>query len=102
MTELRNSIVLFEPQDIKVSRVDGSLFDDGIPRIREESVTIPDDPETDPVTLIVYHRADEFNSYIVAVLNALGFPESDLEYVAQRLIREVSNASTQPQGTTND
>jgi hypothetical protein len=44
------------------------------------------DGETEEARIAV--RPDAFISFIVASLNALGFPESDTEYIAQRYDRE--------------
>lgn len=89
-----SSITLLDPEDVRVGRVDGDLFNDGIDRIRQE-YTVQFDGGKVPV--VIYSRVDDFHSYVVALLNALGFPDGDLEYVAQRLIKEATDAATQQQ-----
>lgn len=79
----RDYYILLDPDHVDVVRVEGHEFEDGEDRI----VTAFD---TDDVQVRVAVHPDAFMSFTVAILNALGFPEGDLEYLADRYMKEVS------------
>ena len=82
------AIVLLDPDEAVLVRVDGHEFDDGQDRIvmTWEDVKLLDDDVTVDVRVAVL--PDAFMSFLVAALNALNFPEGDLEYLAERYTKE--------------
>jgi hypothetical protein len=82
-----SQVVLLDPDDATVVRVEGREFGDGNDRIL---VTWEGRGEGPPWLLRLAIRPDAFMTFVVAVLNALGFPEGDLEYLADRYTKEFS------------
>lgn len=91
-----SSVTLFDPEDVAVVRVEGYQFKDGVDRIRV-TYTVAFDGERMPVE--VYSRIDDFGSFIVALLNGYGFPEGDLEYIAERLMHTLHAEATASEAT---
>lgn len=80
-----------DPENIRCGRVAGHEFADGNDRIRITYEVIFEDQATD---IHVYSRLDDFSSFVVALLNAFGFAEGDLEYVAERLMSTLNAEAT--------
>ncbi len=83
MPSNRDLGTLMDPDNIRCGRVAGHEFADGQDRIR---VTYEVTFDSERADLHVYSRLDDFSSFVVALLNAFGFAEGDLEYVAERLM----------------
>lgn len=91
MTQNRDLGTLMDPENIRCGRVAGHEFKDGQDRIRMTFEVIF---ESEPGDLHVYSRLDDFSSFVVALLNAFGFAEGDLEYVAERLMATLNAEAT--------
>lgn len=74
-------ITLVDPEAVRVGRV----IDEGIDRI---VTTYEVTYEGEPLEVAVAVRPEAFISFIVASLSALGFPEGDCQYIAERYERE--------------
>lgn len=73
---------VLRPTEVAVRRVDHPKYGDLIAQeIRFEY-------EGKPVCIEVAYEPDGYMSMIVASLNALGFPQSDLEYLADRFNKD--------------
>ncbi len=98
MPSNRDLGTLMDPENIRCGRVAGHEFADGHDRIR---VTYEVIFESELSDFHVYSRLDDFGSYVVALLNAFGFAEGDLNYVADRIMATVQaedNAQAATQG----
>lgn len=87
MSENVQGGTLMDPENIRCGRVAGHEFADGQDRIR---ITYEVIFESQPTDIHVYSRLDDFSSFVVALLNAFGFAEGDLEYVAERLMKTLN------------
>lgn len=77
------AITILDPSGVRVGRVE----DAG----RSWIVTTYEfDLDGEPTEARIVVGPDEFMTFIVASLNALGFPEGDLEYLAARYTKEIA------------
>jgi hypothetical protein len=74
-------VVLIDASDITVGRVDGAEF----PDLEDRIVTTVNHPE---IEVVVALFPEDFMSFLIAGLNGLGFPQADLEYLAERFQKE--------------
>lgn len=52
--------------------------------------TVEFEYEGQPEELEIAYQPDGFGSMIVASLNAMGFPEQDTEYIADRILKDLT------------
>jgi hypothetical protein len=92
-------LTVVDPEDVRTVRIGGEAFDDANSRIRTRYTVIY---EGKPGFVDLLVPMDEFGSYVVALLNSFGFPEGDLNYVAERLMRVITQevSPTTPGGTS--
>ena len=73
---------IMDPEAVRVQRVLHPMHGDRI------VTTIEFEYEDETRAFEVAYPPDEFMGFLIASLNALGFGESDLEYLAERYTRD--------------
>jgi len=82
-----SELMLVDPDEAVLRRVDGAEFEDGNDRI---VLTWEQDiPEVGPVEFSVAVTPHYFARFVTAGAHAMGLPPGDTEYMAERMAKEI-------------
>lgn len=79
MTE-RSKALLVDPPGVRVGRVEGHEFPDD----KERVLVTWEHPDLEVAVALT---PDAFSSFVVLIADALGLPQGDLDYLAERLLK---------------
>lgn len=82
---MAQSVQIVDPSEVRVARLSRKNFEDDKPRLRFVFVTEYDD---EPLDVELYVKPEPALALLMGVLDGLGFPEQDIEYLANRYRQE--------------